>query len=180
MLEALITSKTKVKLLMKFFLNSNNQDYLRNLENDFGDSTNSIRQELMKLEDAGLLTSASKGNKKYFRANTTHPLFSDINSIVMKVSGLDQLLKRVIEKLGELNEVYLIGDLGRGIDSELIDLVFVGNINRDYLNKLIGKAEKHIKKKIRFVIWDASEFEQKRLKIISTDDLLLWKTVKKL
>lgn len=165
---------------MKFFLNSNNQDYLRNLENDFGDSTNSIRQELMKLEDAGLLTSASKGNKKYFRANTTHPLFSDINSIVMKVSGLDQLLKRVIEKLGELNEVYLIGDLGRGIDSELIDLVFVGNINRDYLNKLIGKAEKHIKKKIRFVIWDASEFEQKRLKIISTDDLLLWKTVKKL
>lgn len=164
---------------MKFFLNSNNQDYLRNLENDFGDSTNSIRQELMKLEDAGLLTSASKGNKKFFRANTTHPLFSDINSIVMKVSGLDQLLKRVIEKMGELNEVYLIGDLGRGIDSELIDLVFVGNINRDYLNKLIGKAEKHIKKKIRFVIWDAKEFEQKRLKIISTDDLLLWKTVKK-
>lgn len=165
---------------MKFFLNSNNQDYLRNLENDFGDSTNSIRQELMKLEDAGLLTSASKGNKKYFRANITHPLFSDINSIVMKVSGLDQLLKRVIEKLGELNEVYLIGDLGRGIDSELIDLVFVGNINRDYLNKLIGKAEKHINKKIRFVIWNTSEFEQKRLKIISKDDLLLWKTVKNL
>ena len=153
---------------------------MRNLENDFGDSTNSIRQELMKLEDAGLLTSASKGNKKYFRANITHPLFSDINSIVMKVSGLDQLLKRVIEKLGELNEVYLIGDLGRGIDSELIDLVFVGNINRDYLNKLIGKAEKHINKKIRFVIWNTSEFEQKRLKIISKDDLLLWKTVKNL
>jgi len=165
-------------LLLKFFLNSNNQDYLRNLESEFGDSTNSIRQELMKLEDAGMLTSVSKGNKKFFRANILHPLFGEINSILMKNTGLDQLLKRVIEKLGELDEVYLIGDLGRGIDSELIDLVFVGNIDRDYLNNLIAKAEKHIKKKIRYVIWNGEEFEEKKTKIITTDDLLLWKTVK--
>jgi hypothetical protein len=175
MLDALITSKTRIKLLLKFFLNSNNRDYLRSLESEFGDSSNSIRQELNKLEAAGLLLSNSNGNKKIFNANIKHPLFPEINSILMKFTGLDQLLIHVINQLGDLSEVYLIGDLGRGIDSELIDLVFVGNVNRDYLNKLIEKSEKHIKKKIRYVLYSFEEFSIKKDKIISPHDLLLWK-----
>lgn len=177
MLDALITSKTRIKLLLKFFLNSNNRDYLRGLESEFGDSSNSIRQELNKLETAGLLESNNEGNKKYFNANTKHPLFPEINSILMKFTGLDQLIIHVIDRLGDVSEVYLIGDLGRGIESELIDLVFVGNIDRDYLNTLITKAEKHIKKKIRFVLFSLEEFSEKKNKIISTQDLLLWRAV---
>jgi hypothetical protein len=175
MLDALITSKTRIKLLLKFFLNSNNSDYLRSLESEFGDSSNSIRQELNKLEAAGLLLSNSNGNKKIFNANIKHPLFPEINSILMKFTGLDQLLIHVIDQLGDLHEVYLIGDLGRGIDSELIDLVFVGNIDRDYLNQLITKSEKYIKKKIRFVNYSPEKFLIKKDKIISKQDLLLWK-----
>ncbi len=175
MLDALITSKTRIKLLLKFFLNSNNRDYLRSLESEFGDSSNSIRQELNKLEAAGLLQSENNGNKKIFNANIKHPLFPEINSILMKFTGLDQLLLLVINRLGDLHEVYLIGDLGRGIDSELIDLVFVGNINREYLNKLIEKAEKHIHKKIRYVFYNVDEFYSKKDKIINDNDLLLWK-----
>jgi hypothetical protein len=175
LLEALITSKTRIKLLLKFFLNSSNRDYLRGLETEFGDSTNSIRIELNKLESAGLLESNNIGNKKVFNANLKHPLFPEINSILMKFTGLDQLFTRVINQLGDLNEVYLIGELGRGIDSELIDLVFVGNINREYLNGLIEKAEKHIKKKIRYVLFSSDEFKEKKELIITNKDLLLWK-----
>ena len=175
MLEALITSKTRIKLLLKFFLNSSNRDYLRGLESEFGDSTNSIRIELNKLEAAGLLESNNSGNKKIFNANIKHPLFPEINSILMKFTGLDQLFERVINQLGDLNEVYLIGDLGRGIDSELIDLVFVGNVNRDFLNVLIEKSEKHIKKKIRYVLFSIDEFKEKKHLIITDKDLLLWK-----
>ena len=175
MLEALITSKTRIKLLLKFFLNSSNRDYLRGLESEFGDSTNSIRIELNKLEAAGLLESSISGNKKLFNANTKHPLFPEINSILMKFTGLDQLFVRVINQLGDINEVYLIGDLGRGVDSELIDLVFVGNVNRDFLNVLIEKSEKHIKKKIRYVLFSIDEFKEKKHLIITDKDLLLWK-----
>jgi len=176
LLDALITSKTRIKLLLKFFLNSNNRDYLRGLESEFGDSSNSIRQELNKLETAGLLESNSEGNKKIFNANTKHPLFPEINSILMKFTGLDQLIVRVIDQLGDLHEVYLIGDLGRGVDSELIDLIFVGNINREYLNGLIEKSEKHIKKKIRYVLFSLDEFTIKKEHVISDEDLLLWKS----
>ena len=147
------------------------------MESEFGDSTNSIRQELNKLESANLLISSTKGNKKYFNANIKHPLFPEINSILLKFTGLDQLIIHVIEKLGDLKEVYLIGDLGKGIDSELIDLVFVGDINRDFLNKLIEKAEKHIHKKIRYVLLSMAEFLDKKSKIIGANDLLLWKAL---
>ena len=49
MLDSIITSQTKIKLLLRFFLNPNNSGYLRQLANDFGESTNGIRVELNKL-----------------------------------------------------------------------------------------------------------------------------------
>jgi hypothetical protein len=174
MLEALITSKTRIKLLLKFFLNSSKQDYLRNLESELGDNTNAIRVELNKLESAGLLKSFSQGNKKIFQSNTAHPLFGDINSILMKITGLDQLISRVLNNVGELKEVYLTGDLAQGNDSELIDLILVGDINREYFSLLVLKAEKYIKKKIRFVIFQPQEFLDKKAKILHENDLLLW------
>jgi hypothetical protein len=92
MLESLITSKTRIKLLLKFFLNINNQGYLRSLENEFNESTNGIRQELNRFEQAGLLLAESDGNKKLYRANTRHPLFKDLNSIIRKFVGVEQLI----------------------------------------------------------------------------------------
>jgi hypothetical protein len=174
MLHALITSKTRIKLLLKFFLNSSKQDYLRNLESELGDNTNAIRLELNKLEAAGLLKSFSQGNKKIFQSNTEHPLFVDINSILMKITGLDQLISRVLNNVGELNRVYLTGDLAQGTDSEMIDLILVGDINREYFSDLVIKAEKYIKKKIRFVVFQPQEFIDKKSKILQENDLLLW------
>ena len=84
MLETLITSKTRLKLLLKFFLNSNSSSYLRELESEFHESTNAIRLELNRFEEAGLLQSQTKGNKKFYHANTDHPLYPDINSILLK------------------------------------------------------------------------------------------------
>jgi hypothetical protein len=175
MLDALITSKTRIKILLKFFLNSSKQDYLRNLETELGDNTNAIRVELNKLEEAGLLKSFIKGNKKIFQSNIEHPLFGDINSILMKITGLDQLIIRVLNNVGQLNLVYLTGDLAQGNSSEIIDLILVGDINREYFNELVIKAEKYIKKKIRFVVFEPQEFIDKKDKILHENDLLLWR-----
>ncbi len=175
MLDALITSKTRIKLLLKFFLNSGKQDYLRNLETELGDNTNAIRLELNKMEDAGLLKSFTKGNKKYFQSNTEHPLFPDIHSILIKITGIDQLFKRVITQIGDLQYVYLTGALASGNDSEIMDLILVGDINREYLNNLIFKAEKYVKKKIKYLVFEPVEFDLKKNTILSPNDLLLWK-----
>lgn len=158
MLESLITSKTRIKLLLKFFLNINNQGYLRSLETEFNESTNGIRQELNRFEQAGLLLAESDGNKKLYRANTLHPLFKDLNSIIRKFVGVEELLERIIDRLGNVQMVYLEGRLAQGLDSDIIDLMIIGNhIDRNYLSNLVEKAEPLIGRKIRYLVFEEED-----------------------
>lgn len=82
MLETLISSKTRLKLILKFFLNNSTTAYLRGLEEEFGESSNAIRVELNKFEEAGLLNSEAEGNKKLYKANTKHPFYKDLHNIL--------------------------------------------------------------------------------------------------
>lgn len=176
MLEALITSKTRIKLLLKFFLNTDSTGYLRSLEPDFGESTNAIRQELNRFEQAGLLVANTDGNKKIYHANTKHPLFPEINSLLMKYVGLDKIIDRVVRKLGQLQSVYLVGELAKGNDSKIIDLWFVGDgIDKGYLLELVEKVEELLERKIRYLIVGLSELDSFLNTKAQNELLLLWK-----
>jgi hypothetical protein len=175
MIDTLISSKTRIKLLLKFFLNSNTTAYLRSLEEEFGESTNGIRVELNKFEKAGFLDSFSKGNKKMFTVNTKHPLFKDIHHIIMKMVGLEYVVDYIVQRIGDLEKVYLVGKLSSGQDTGIIDLVLVGNnINKTFLLEQIEKAEKKIDKKIRYVMYTPDEFDIKKITEPGTHPLLLW------
>ncbi|TBR20064.1 MAG: ArsR family transcriptional regulator [Chitinophagaceae bacterium] len=155
MLEGLISSQTRIKLLLKFFLNIDNRGYLRSLEEELGENVNSIRKELNRLETAGLLATEAKGNKKLYRANNKHPLFKDLNSIVRKFVGIDQLIERVTNRLGNVKRVYLEGQIAKGIDCDIIDVILVGEkIDKIYLQELIEKAEPLVKKRIRYLVFE--------------------------
>ena len=172
MIEALISSKTRIKLLLKFFLNSKTTAYLRSLESEFGESSNAIRVELNRLEKAGMLTAHQDGNKKRFQANTQHPLFREIHNILGKHIGLDHILEKVILRLGKVEKVFLIGDFARGVDGKVIDLLFIGpDIDRNYLVELIVKVESAIHRKIRFLIFENEDFDWGQ---IETEPLLLY------
>ena len=159
MLDTLITSKTRVKLLLKFFLNSNNASYLRNLSTEFNESTNAIRGELNRFEQAGLLESFTNGNKKMYKANVTHPLFNDIHNILLKHTGIDQIIDRILNKIGEMKQAWVVGEFAKGNDSTIIDLILVGaGIDTEYLNRLIEKTEKLIDRRIRYIILTEKEF----------------------
>lgn len=173
MLNSLITSKTRIKLLLKFFLNSENRGYLRSLEQEFGESSNAIRVELNRLKKAGLLESEISGNRKYFQANTTHPLFSDIHSIIKKVVGIDQLVDKITSQIGNLEAAYITGDLAKGNDSKLIDLVLIGtHLDTSYIGELISKTEKLISKKVRYLILTADQMTDY---FKNKPALLIWK-----
>ncbi len=175
MIGTLISSKTRIKLLLKFFLNSRTTAYLRSLEEEFGESTNGIRLELNKFEKAGFLDSFSEGNKKVFKVNTKHPLYKDIHSIVLKLVGLDYVVDYIVQRIGDLKHVYLVGKLATGQDSNIIDLVLVGNeINKTFLFEQIEKAEKKIDKKIRYVLFKPEEFDINTIKEPGMYPLLIW------
>jgi hypothetical protein len=173
LLDALITSKTRIKLLLKFFLNGKSSSYLRHLETEFGESSNAIRVELNRFEGAGLLNSYSQGNRKYYQANQTHPLFPEINSILMKHVGIDKILENVIHKIGDIDRVFLTGEFAKGKDGDIIDLVFIGEkIDKSYLMKLVEKVEKLIERRVRYIVY--SQMDGLDLGV-GKDVLLLWK-----
>jgi hypothetical protein len=175
MLENLITSKTRIRLLMKFFLNSSTQAYLRGLAIEFGESTNAIRLELNRLEVAGLLKTHDLGNRRMYTANTSYPLFPEIKNLLHKHLGIDQILEQVVEKIGSLKEVYLTGSFAHGTDSPSIDVLLVGNnIDTNYLDILISKAKPLIKKEINYKLIDLHQFDSNYREVSKKDMLLLW------
>ena len=159
MLESLITSKTRIRLLLKFFLNPETRAYLRELASEFGESTNGIRLELNSLTKAKLLKSSNIGRTVVYRANKDHTLFTDIQSVVQKYVGIDHLVDDLISELGQIDAAYIIGDYAHGSDSGLIDLVIVGQVKVDVLQRLVDKTGKIISRKIRPLVLDQEELE---------------------
>lgn len=149
MLESLITSKTRLRLLVKFFVNSKTQSHLRGLADEFGESTNAIRKELNNLTKAGILVKETDKNKIAYKANVTHPFFTNIQEIIRKYLGLDKLLEQILERMGEVSQVILVGDLSKGIDSGKIDVVVTGdNLNEGYILNLSNRIEELIDRKV--------------------------------
>jgi len=172
MLDTLVSSKTRLKLLLRLFLNPNSSAHLRGMAEEFDESTNAIRLELNRFEEAGMLISESQGNKKYFKANSAHSLFPDIQNLIKKHIGIDHIIEKVIIKLGDLEEVYLTGDYAAGKDSGIIDLIFVGDIDKAYLLSLVNKAEPLINRKVRFITYTRKEWSA--LQSCAKKNLLLW------
>lgn len=176
MLDSLITSKTRVKLLLKFFLNGETQAYLRGLADELHESTNAVRVELNRLTEAGLLETSSEGRLKLYRANKKHKLFPDLQNLVKKNLGLDQLVENVIRKLGDVRRAYLTGDYAQGIDSGIIDLVIVGDVRYDYLHYLIDQAEQIIRKKIRVLVVREDELNDVAERLKLGQAVVLWES----
>jgi len=146
--------------MLKFFLNTQTKGYLRGLEKDFGESTNGIRVELNRFEDAGLLQSEFVGNRKLYQANTKHPLFNDLNSILKKFVGIDQIIERVTSQIGDLEAAYLTGKFAIGNDSKIIDLLLIGqNLDDNYIKTLIARAEELMERKINYLAITSSQMD---------------------
>jgi len=174
MLDSLITSKTRVKLLLKFFLNPGTRAYLRGLATEFGESTNAIRVELNRLTEAKLLKSVNSGRTVEYRANKSHSLFKDLQSVVKKFVGIDTLAEELAAKLGNVQAAYVIGDYAKGVDSGLIDLVLVGDVDEEKLKEMTEKTEGLIDRKIRTLVLKKSDLEKLDKRLDLKHSLFIW------
>lgn len=158
MLNTLITSKTRLRLLIKFFISQANKGHLNGLANEMGESTNSIRKELNNLYDAGYINKLKKDNKIEYNVNTKHPLYETLRSIVLKHLGLEDLVDTVIARMGNVQKIILIGDYAEGLDSGKIEVFLIGKeLNFQYISQLEEKIEKLINRKVSFYL--ASKFD---------------------
>jgi len=170
----LISSKTRIKLLIRFFFNPNTSSYLRELAKEFNVSTNSVRGELNQLTRIKLLTFQKSGRQVFYRANQEHPLFPELKSMVSKVMGIDQVIDGIVNRLGDLESAYLLDDYAEGKDTGIIDLLLVGDIDQYHLNDLSRKTERYIKRKIRSLVLSRDEHKEFEPKLKSCPHILIW------
>ena len=176
MLNSLITSQTRIRLLLKFFLNPDTRGYLRQLSAEFGESTNGIRVELNKLAEAQILSVSNEGRNKVYNANTHHPLFTEIRNIVLKSTGIDSVINNIIKKVGALKLAFIRGDYARGKDSGLIDLVLVGkDLNSREIERVRAKTEKLIERKINILQLQPEEYDKLQDSFSREPILILYK-----
>ena len=174
----LISSKTRIKLLVRFFFNPSTRSYLRELAKEFNVSTNAVREELNQLTKTELLTSQKSGRQVFYKANQKHPLFPDLKSMVGKVMGIDQVIDGIVTRLGDLEKAYLLDDYAEGKDTGIIDLLLVGDIDQYHLNDLSRKTERYIKRKIRSLVLSRDEFKEFEPKLELCPNILIWEANK--
>lgn len=170
----LITSKTRIKILMRLFLNSNGSAYLRELADDFQASPSQVKDELDQLRKAKLLISNKEGRQVLFSANREHPLFNELHSMVRKALGMDEILESIIKRLGNLQKAMLIDDYAEGKDTGIIDLVLIGDIDTTNLLDLTTKTERYIERKIRTLTMTADEYENNAAILNKRPQFVLW------
>jgi len=164
LLNKLITSKTRLRLLIKFFVNQANRGYLNGLAAEFNESTNSIRKELNHLSEAGYLEKYKDNNKIGYKANVNHPMFEILRKVVLKHLGLEDIIDHVLNQIGEVNEIHVLGDYAKGLDSGLIEVLLIGNeLNTKYLSNLELKIEKLIERKVQFIVSNRKSSDQRSI-----------------
>ena len=153
MLGELITSKTRLRLLIKFFVSQANRGYLNGLATEMGESTNAIRKELNHLHGASYLQKEKSNNKIQYKANTKHPMFSVLQKVILKHLGLEDAVEIVLERMGDVEQIILIGNYAKGIDSGKIEIIIVGqDLNTSYVRNLEEKLEELINRKVSFFL----------------------------
>jgi predicted transcriptional regulator len=174
LLAGIVSSKTRIKLLMRFFFNPYTRSYLRELAKEFDVSTNAVREELNQLTRTRLLKSEKSGRQVYYMANTEHSLFPELKSMVAKVMGIDRVIDGIVNRLGDIETAYLLDDYAEGKDTGIIDLLLVGDINQHHLNDLSRKTERYVKRKIRTLVLNRSEYRELWPQLEQRPHLLIW------
>ena len=96
-----------------------------------------------------------EGKTKIYKANQGHPFFNEIKGMVSKFLGLDDLLEKVVKRMGNVEKAIITGDYAMGIDSGVIELTLIGkNLDQEYLNFLIDKTYEKINRKVKVEILD--------------------------
>ena len=163
MLQALFSSKARVKLLTHFFSHPEEQFYARHLARQMEAHYNAVWQELDNLERIGLLLSERDANVKYYRLNPDFPIYDELKRIIMKTSGLGQSLREALDDLGMVEWAFIYGSVAAGEEDDLsdVDLMLVGEVELLALSAVISRLEDQLGREINYVALTRAELVQR-------------------
>lgn len=166
MLEMLISSKTRIRLLTLFLLNPGREYYIREIERMTGENYAAIHGELANLESFGLLSRERKGKQVYFSANQDFFLYHDLQQMVLKTEGVSRILRDTFSDMQGISCLFIYGSFAAGTagaESD-IDLFIVGDIDEDRILAAAGAAEQTLKREINYTLMSDQEYRERQRK----------------
>lgn len=163
MLERLFTSRVRVRLLILFLTHPTEAFYIRQIARLTGETYNNVRQELQNLADLGLIRSERRANATYYQANVEHFLFPELKRIILKTEAVGDRLKEALSTLGDVRVAFLYGSTAKGTEvaSSDIDLMVIGEVNLDALDRAIDRLEEELGRTVNYTLFSAVEWQER-------------------
>jgi len=164
MLEAIISSKTRVKLLTLFLLNPEREYYVREIARLTEENTNAVRRELANLQSFGLITGERKGIQQYYTVNRDFFLYEDLQKLVLKTEGVARVIKGHLADTADITCMFIYGSFAKGSASGKsdIDLFIVGDLDENKLIPLVHESERTLDREINYTLMRPAELEQRK------------------
>lgn len=165
MIEQLFGSKTRVKLLQLFYSNPNRSFYVREITRKIDEQINSVRRELSNLLNIGIITSDTTNNKLYYEVNQKFGYYQPLREIfgggvkkVRQATGDKAEEESGLKAVGHIELAVLTGQFTRD-ESAGVDLLVVGEVNKNALKKYVKELEEQENKALRYSVMQLSDFK---------------------
>ena len=159
-------SKIRQRILALIMDAPDRRTHLRGIARAVGTSAGTAARELGRLEEAGLVRRTREGNQVYFEARPEQPLFGQIRDVVRQVAGAPIILRRHLSGLAGVERAVIFGSYAHGLlksDSD-VDILIVGNPDRDELTERLEMASLEISRPVNEVVMSPEELDGRRVR----------------
>jgi uncharacterized protein len=162
-LSDILSSRVRAEIFRLLFGLDAKELHLRAMERQAGLSHSTIRQDLQKLVKLDLVTTRRDGNRLYYRANTDHPLYPEIRRLVLKTSGLVEILKRILSR-EDIKLAFIFGSLASSKERAAsdVDLMVIGSVGFRTLTSKLIEASDQIGREINPHPFTVDEFRRRK------------------
>jgi len=163
MLEALFSSRVRVRLLALFLLNPDSHFHARALIQKVGAQYNAVWKELNNLERIGLLLSEKTANTKAYRLNPRFSILSELRAIILKTVGAGDAFRQAFALL-EVDAAFIYGSFAAGdIDHQSdVDVMIIGKVNLTRLAPIVARLEKDLGRAVNYSAYTLKEWQEKQ------------------
>jgi len=164
MLESLLGSKLRAKVLGWLFTHPDERYFVRQLTTLVEEDSTNVSRELARLEKTGILISTTEGKQKYYQANRQSPLFNELHGLMLKTVGVADIIKKALEpRMADIKLAFIFGSVAKRAENRFsdIDLLVVGDITFGEVVDLISTAEGALNRELNPVVYTLSEFNKR-------------------
>lgn len=164
MLETLLGSRLRAKVLGWLFSHPDERYFVRQLTALLKEDSTNVSRELARLEKVGILVLFTEGRQKYYQANRQSPIFNELHGLMLKTAGVADIIKKALEpRVADIALAFIFGSVARRAEDRLsdIDLLVVGDISFGEVVDLISTAEEALSRELNPVVYPLTEFNKR-------------------